>query len=209
MSNNLPGDTIEGGFTGRVLFIVAEEPRQRIAWPDLSDAQIKTRDSLLEDLDTIAQLRGEIQPTPEAKRAFENWYTTSREPEDIRLRGYDGRKGEHVLKVATCLSISDGPTMTITDRHIEIALAILQKAEQLMPLAFRGAAFSKSSKDIDRVLRHIEKQGGRITHSRLLKKNSPYLNADEFKTVMNTLKEQGDVEEVFEGRARVYRLRST
>ena len=94
-----------------------------------------------------------------------------------------------------CVSASDSASLKIEKRHIELAVNIIEKAEILMHLAYRGAAFSKSSKDIDRVLRQLEKMGGKSAHSILLKKNSHYLNAEDFKQVMRTLIEQGDVEE--------------
>ena len=66
-----------------------------------------------------------------------------------------------------------------------------------MHLAFRGTAFSKSSKDIDRILGYLirekEKKHLPIKHSVLLKRNSHYLNGSEFKEVMETLIQQGDV----------------
>ena len=67
-----------------------------------------------------------------------------------------------------------------------------------MHFAFRGTAFSKSSKDIDRILGYLMREQGKgnlpVKHSLLLKRNSHYLNATEFKEVINTLVEQGDVE---------------
>jgi hypothetical protein len=88
--------------------------------------------------------------------------------------------------------------LKIEAHHIRIALRLLKKAEKLMHLAFRGTAFSKSSKDIDRILGYLLKRSSKdstpIKHSLLLKRNSHYLNAQEFKQVMDTLIEQGDVE---------------
>ena len=53
-----------------------------------------------------------------------------------------------------------------------------------MHLAFRGTAFSKSSKDIDRILGYMIREGLKgnlpVKHSLLLKRNSHYLNGTEF-----------------------------
>jgi hypothetical protein len=144
---------------------------------------------------------GAFAITPEAKDEYSRWYNHRTEGTDLRLRGYYGRKGDHVLKVATCISagsygICNG-SLKIEATHIRIAIRLLKKAERLMHLAFRGTAFSKSSKDIDRILGYLIREQNKgnlpIKHSLLLKRNSHYLNATEFKEVINTLIEQGDV----------------
>ena len=215
MSNNMPGDTIEGGFTGRVLFIVGEDPRLRNAWPTVTTEQKKIRVDLITDIIRISQMHGQFEVTDEARDIYTKWYDRTIEPADIRLRPYEGRKGDHVLKIAMILSAAENipgvpHDKLIKGRHIRTALDILENAEKLMPLAFRGAAFSKNSKDIDRVLRQLEKLGAHekwIMHSILLKKNAHYLNKTEFKEVIDSLEDMGSIEIMHKGRGVQYRLR--
>ncbi len=215
MSDNMPGDTIEGGFTGRVIFVVAEDPRLRNAWPTLTDIQLSIRVDLIADIQRIYKLLGEFTVTDEARGIFTKWYDRAVEPEDMRLRPYEGRKGDHVLKIAMILSASELTVgkecdYIIRGRHIRTALSILNKTEKLMPLAFRGAVFSKSSKDIDRVLRQMEKLGGSekkwIQHSVLLKRNAHYLNKTDFKEVIDSLEEMKSILVKIEGRGVQYKL---
>lgn len=214
MSNNMPGDTIEGGFTGRIIFVVGEDPRLRNAWPVVTEEQLVIRNNLIADLIRISTLNGEYRVNSEAQRIYTRWYARAAEPADIRLRPYEGRKGDHVLKIAMILSASEftpgeKSVFTILPRHIRIALAILQRAEKLMPLAFRGAAFSKNSKDIDRVLRQLEKLGAHdkwIQHSVLLKKNAHYLNKTEFKEVIDSLEEMKSIQVKHVGTGVRYKL---
>ena len=204
MSTNLPGDTVEGGFTGRGVFVVAEEPRLSNPWPELSLAEIALRTELVGDLIRINNLNGAFKITTGAKNEYSKWYNHRTEGTDLRLRGYYGRKGDHVLKIATCVSAGDpgvcNGNLKIEASHIRIALRLLSKAERLMHLAFRGTAFSKSSKDIDRILGYLMREQSKgnlpVKHSLLLKRNSLYLNATEFKEVIDTLVQQGDVEVV-------------
>lgn len=214
MSNNMPGDTIEGGFTGRVIFVVGEEPRLRNAWPYLTEEQKAIKVDLVAEIHNIRKLYGEFNITDEARETYKRWYDRTKEPADIRLRPYEGRKGEHVLKNAMILSASEFTPgkeceYLVRGRHIRTALAILEIAEKLMPLAFRGAAFSKNSKDIDRILRQMEKLGGTekwIQHSILLKRNAHYLNKKEFKEVIDFLHEMKFIEVLIKGRGVQYRL---
>ena len=197
MSNSMPGETVEGGFTGRVLFVVAEEPRQRVAWPIITTEQSLHKKDLMVDMHRIRKMVGRMVYSEEAINHFGLWYQDFKEPKDLRLRGFDGRLGDHCRKLAMIFSASEGHTMTVEKRHVKLAISVLSEVAKLMHLAYRGAAFSKSSKDIDRVLRQLEKMGGKCAHSILLKRNSHYLNAEDFKQVMRTLTEQGDVKESF------------
>ena len=134
MSTNLPGDTVEGGFTGRVIFVVAEEPRLSNPWPELSNDEIILRTELIQDLTRINNFMGAFAITPGAKDEFSKWYNHRTEGLDLRLRGYYGRKGDHVLKIALCISAGDpgrcNGKLEIKASHIRIALRLLGKAEK-------------------------------------------------------------------------------
>jgi hypothetical protein len=207
MSQHLPGDTVEGGFTGRVIFVVSDEPKCRNAWPELSQDELIMKDRLIHDLTQIAKLRGVYTVTPEAKEFYTKWYETVKDPEDARLKPYYGRKGDHVLKVAIAFAASNGDELLLTKEHIVLALNALMDVEQLMPHAFRGVAYSKTSKDADRILRHIEKAKRPVLHSALLKQNYVYLNAKEFAEVMHTLIEGDMIDKKQIGRKMMYKLK--
>ena len=130
MSSNMPGDTIEGGFTGRVIFVVAEDRRHKEAWPFITNLQVEQRQQLLMDLTRIAKLRGRFEVSTNAHSLYEKWYNNEPEMEDVRLRGYDGRKGDHVLKVAMILASSEStvmvePDLVIDPRHISMTLSFM------------------------------------------------------------------------------------
>ena len=187
MSENLPGDAVECGFTGRVIFVVGEQPRARIAWPMPTIVEMELKDKLIMDLIQISQLKGQIKVTPEAVDLFSDWYVNAKEPEDARLRGFFGRKGDHILKVAMVLSISQSDNLILDAMHVDSAITIIEEVEKLMPLAFRGVAFSKSARHIDRLLQQLRQQGGYMSRSDLLRKNSAHLNKQEFDLVIDTL----------------------
>ena len=206
MSQNLPGDAVEGGFTGRVVFVVKDIPKHREAWPELTKEEMTMKDMLISDLTKITSLKGEFKFTPEAKEIFKKWYDTAIEPEDVRLRPYYGRKGDHVLKVSMILSVCESSNLIVEARHIQSSLDNFEKIEEKMPHAFRGVAFSKTSKDCDRILRQIEKMGGEVQHSVLLKKNYHYVNSKEFEEVMKTLIDSDTVKPYQDGRRIMYKL---
>ncbi len=191
MSTNLPGESVEGGFTGRVIFVVEEEPRHKIAWPDITSLEIEKKDKLIQDLILIYGLKGQYKVTPEARELFHVWYNESKEPEDPRLRGFFGRKGDHILKLSMILSAATRDDLLLDAIHVDMAIQAIEYVQQKMPIAFRGVAFSKTAKDVERLTYQLKKMGGTALHSKLLKKNSCYLNAKEFAEVMRTLEESG------------------
>lgn len=209
MSQNLPGDAVEGGFTGRVVFIVKDESRHREAWPALTPEEMTMRDYLVHDLSKIACLNGEFKFTDKAKEIYKYWYDHAVEPEDMRLRPYFGRKGDHVLKISMIMSVFKSDDLIVTDTHVEEALSSLHHIEEMMPHAFRGVAFSKSSKDTDRVLRQLEKMGGTAAHSLLLKKNYHYVNGTEFEEVIKTLMASDVIEAYMDGKKTYYKIIKT
>lgn len=206
MTNNLPADAIEGGFTGRVIFIGGEKPRCSNAWPTLSPEENSMRSILTQRLQLINSLVGRFTIEEETKNYYKEWYDSQKEPDDARLSGYHGRKGDHVIKIAMALSSGDkgriSDNLIIEKWHISTSLSLLDKAEKLMHIAFGRITFSKSSKDIDRILDWMKKarERGRVTikHSDLLRVNSRYLNAKEFKEVIATLEEQKSIKVILD-----------
>lgn len=196
MSTNLPGESVEGGFTSRVIFVVEDAPRHRTAWPNVTSTEMDLKTKLIEDLLQINALSGQFNVTPEAMEIFNQWYVESKEPEDPRLRGFFGRKGDHILKTSMIMSIATRDDLLLDATHVDLAIQAIEQVEKKMPTAFRGVAFSKTAKNVDRILHQIEKAGGIMGRAKLLKKNSCYLNSKEFQDVINTLIESEQIVQV-------------
>ena len=151
MSAVLPGETVEGGFAGRVIFVVEEQRKHKDHWPKLPNTDILMRNKLIVELDAMSRVRGEYTISAEAKEVHREYYNTLDEPEDPRLRGFFGRKGDHVIKLAMVLCVSDTRALNIEERHMVRAIDILNKTEKKMPLAFRGVSLAKEGANIDRL----------------------------------------------------------
>ena len=206
MSTNLPGESVEGGFTSRVIFVVEDAPRHRIAWPKVTSVETDLKSKLIEDLLQINALKGQFKVTDEAMEMFNTWYIECKEPDDPRLRGFFGRKGDHILKAAMIMSVATRDDLLLDAIHIDLAIQAIEKVEKKMPIAFRGVAFSKSAKNVDRILSQIEKAGGKVEHAKLLKKNSCYLNGKEFAEVIQTLIDSEQIFPVLFGNKKGYVL---
>jgi len=205
MATNLPIDAIEGGFTGRVMFIVGDRPRLANPFGEALDEERSLRPLLFNDLSTrMRGFQGGFKWSKGGRELFKNWYTRRTEEDDTRLRGYAGRKQDHVLKVAMCLSSADfhrvsKEDLKIEEWHISTALSLLEKAEILMPKAFRGGLYSKQSRHFDRVIdtmKRARRKGKNypLPYHKMLQGMSRYVNTKELKEILSTLVEQRTIE---------------
>ena len=205
MASNLPQDAIEGGFTGRVMFIVGDRPRLSNPFGEAPQEETGLRVKLFNDLSKrMRSFQGGFKWSPEAREIYAEWYNQRVEEEDFRLRGYAGRKQDHVLKVAMCLSTGDfhrenTGDLVLEGWHISTSLSILKKAEILMPKAFRGSLYSKESRHFDRILDILKREKLRGKHyplpyHKLLKRMSRYVKTKELKEILRTLEEQRTIQ---------------
>lgn len=132
--DSIPQTNITGGFVGRML-IISEEKRSKIN--DLmSDVEGETIIDITFPYDKLAlHLRGIHEAvkdqdrkfiwTREAANVWKAWYTPARQREETEQddkTGFKGRLPDHVLKVAMCLSLSEGTSLKINEANIEEAI---------------------------------------------------------------------------------------
>ena len=188
--SSMPSDMVEGGFSSRTLFIVQNTPRKPNPRPIITAQLTQLYVDLIHDLQTIALIEGDYVLTESAEVYYDTWYSaayTHIDEQDPRLRAYFARKGEHVLKLAMCLSASESSKLVIEHWHIQNALTFLKQAELYMPTAFRGVSFSDSTKHMDRILNQIREGGGHVDRATLLRKNRFYLDTIELERIIETL----------------------
>lgn len=163
MAKAMPLDTVGIGLTSRIVFIYEDTPRVRSSRPQLSDAQIKLRELLAEDLQRIATLSGEYTWTEETFQFYDEWYqerlANPNPTGDPRLNGYFERKPGHVLKLAMVLAAAQRDELVLEQRDIELALDTLRDAEIKMPKAFANVGKNILSPDVDAVLEAVMRKG--------------------------------------------------
>ena len=200
--STMPSDMVEGGFSSRTLFVVQSVPRQANPRPVLSARQIKIYQDMITDLRVIALISGEYTLSDDAEALYDAWYTAAYnriDEHDPRLKAYFARKGEHVLKVAMCISASENNRLLLDHHCINTALTFLKQIEETMPIAFRGVSFSDSTKHMDRILSQIKEGGGKVERGQLLKKNRFYMDHVELGHVIDTLCESNMIRKELKG----------
>lgn len=206
LGSSIPGDAIGGGFTSRILFVAQNKKRKNNPRPHLSDEEKHLAKVLIEDLTHISKLKGEMLLTDDAEKFFSEWYNTRpMQHMDERFWGYLERKPDHLLKIATILSVSFSDDLIITQEHLEMGLVLLERLEARMPDAFRGIG-GAGAKNIERVIDQIVAVGGTIEFRELARKNYRYLNSQELAIVIQTMAEAGMVIDRIAGQRRTIEL---
>lgn len=125
---------IEGGFTSRCLFIVAEDRKRRVAWPIANDgvARRSMSDTLVGIHKRACEVNARIGGIPLSVGAIEDftsWYNTRDEHRDPFRASFEAREDHHVLRLAGFLCASDG-TWEIQYTHIRQAIKIIRAIKE-------------------------------------------------------------------------------
>jgi hypothetical protein len=150
-------DVVEGGFTSRCLFVVEEQRKRRIAWPEPAQSSDEQLAALVSDLSAIRQhadrLSGRGITLHEAAiRRFVSWYEhRTHDSSDPYTVSFEAREDHHVLRLAGLLSANDGSWM-ISHHHIGHAIRIISHHKE------RGSAlFGTQAKEGPRLVAAIDR----------------------------------------------------
>jgi len=196
LKTSIPEESIGGGFLSRVLMVFREEGGPKNPFPEdsITPAKRILRENIENDIAIISGIRGPFQWTPEAKKIFEIWYMEYNKPEQApkNMRGYFGRKGDIMIKLAMICSLSHEASKKITERDILFAKNILDENEKFMEQVVSIMGQSKEGSKIDKVLYLIRKRGeAGVDHTTLQRSISHYLNSEELRMALNTLYQGG------------------
>jgi hypothetical protein len=196
-------DVIEGGFTSRVFFIISEEPKQRVAWPRLSDqnqeswlvselVRIREGFSLSKrELDDDKQHRFVL--SPDAHRVFTKWYATRQLGVDPFSASFDAREDGHILKCAALLAINGGRGR-IDDCDIKSAIAIIdetvkQKSVELLSYQINNVLIDA----IEKVRTVLLQNPTGTKHSDMVRRLQAVAKAKRLTTILDTMHALGMV----------------
>jgi len=202
----IPADAIGGGFTRRVNFIFEKDPSKKVAFPERDGLGPFFQD-LVDDLKEISKLHGEMKFTPGAAKLFEKYYNESvaADYDDQATAHYKSSRWSNALKVAMCLSASEGDNLLINERHWTKAEIEIDKIAENLKIVFRAVGESDLSTAADKTLSFIEKKGYASKNEILF-----YLwrdvTRDDLDRILTTFREAGILLEKAQGNKLVYFL---
>jgi uncharacterized beta-barrel protein YwiB (DUF1934 family) len=174
-----------------------------------TDKTAKLRAKLLVDLYDIASIAGEYKMDDKAYTLYDKLYIQNfnRIEVDFRLEPYQGRYGDHLLKVSMIIAASNRSIPIIHESDVKMAQKFLKEIEGTMMDTFSYVEFSNETipKHIEKFMHLLNSQKDKtINHSYALKRMSHYLNKDQFRLMVETLEESGRIKSDKVGRKTIY-----
>jgi hypothetical protein len=190
----IPKDAFGGGFMSRFLFVVQESTSRSFPLPPTLNED--TRKALQAGLNRYKLKRGFYVFSDDARDWYIHWYTTRPALHgDKQFAGYHERKPDHVIRLAMILRASEEPAgLTIQASDLQRADRILDWLEAFLPATFDEMTENATGADQSRILRQLRDNGGSMTHTDLLRRNSMKMNVEQFRRCVGTLREAKLVE---------------
>ena len=138
---SLPIESIGGGLTSRIIFVVEEKRGKLVIVPTKTEREIQLQQKLVYDLEAINQLSGVMQYTEGFLKIYSDWcrYADTHRPfQDKKFDGYCGRRRKHLITLSMVCCASHSDEMIITSADIERAIALLAEVEMKMGKVFKG-----------------------------------------------------------------------
>jgi hypothetical protein len=192
----VPLVSVGGGFTSRIVFVYKEEREKVIARPKMTNENRQRFKDAMHDLNEIAKMRGPFAMDEAAgemyDREYEHFYHHSNLMEDANLSGYAGRRHDILMKVAMVISASRSDNRLITTNELQIAIAIMHKAEEAMPKILKAITAKEVGDIFEQIIRYISRHKI-VARPQLINQFRHKLTGRELDELMRTLEGAGIV----------------
>lgn len=188
LRDSVPRSAVEGGFFARVNPVVHNSGLSRVSRPALD---LSVFDGLVTQLQVYAGLQGEMTLSPMADDIYWEWYEQRPLPSEPVMEPVWARVPIHILKLAMLLSLSDGPTMVIEERHITQARLLAEESLRHLPALIEYVALTPDTDGL-RLVREAIRRAGELWHAPLMRKMMSHgLAGDDVRRHIDTLKQSG------------------
>lgn len=138
LENLLPDAAFGMGFTSRLIMVYADTAKHVSLFSGVKKSK-QLDEFLLEDLQSIAKLKGEFFLTPEAEDLFDVLDKEGFQPKPLhsKLQQYSARRRAHILKLMMCFSASERDDLKITEEHVQKSVDLLLETEKPMADIFQ------------------------------------------------------------------------
>lgn len=163
LRDNMPEAMIGGGLIRRIVFVYGDKKRQLVAYPsELHDEKEFSDEGkrLVEDLNMIAEIKGEYSLTPTAKKWGVEWYEKhwKQKPEHMisdRYSGYIATKQSHIHKLAIVLAAAQRSKLIVTEEDLIIANQMMTGLEPSMQTVFQSIGVGDVSRMVTEILAYV------------------------------------------------------
>lgn len=198
---SIEASDIMGGFLARFIYIVAtkKDKKKLIPFPERPDDEKLNR--FLKYLTELGPLEGETIFDDESKKIYKEWITSHEKAIDKEsftqtIAGFFGRLGTTCLKLAVIFQISEELKIHVKANAMKRAINFVEKLkESVYKLLTDKIGFTKVEKEKKKIMELIQEKGT-IDRSMLLRYSG--MNTKTLDEYINTLKEEGRIEEIQE-----------
>jgi hypothetical protein len=145
---SLPIESIGGGLTSRIIFVVEEKRAKLVVVPTITERQLQLQQMLVYDLEAINRMSGIMEYTEGFLATYSDWcyYAENHRPfYDKKFDGYCGRRRKHLITLSMVCCASRGDEMIMTSEDIDRAITLLAEVEVKMGKVFKGMGRSAIS----------------------------------------------------------------
>ena len=177
------------GLLSRIIFVYASKRGKVVAAPTLTQEELRLRDDLEADMDSIMITDGEYRLTDPLWDEWVAWYTAhsgDRPFEDNKFDGYCTRRPGHLLKLCMIMNASRDGGMILSEDDFSKALETLLEVEKPMEQTFGGIGISRLANIQYRVMETIQ-QEKRIKASELLRRFHQDVTDGDLKEILIAL----------------------
>lgn len=194
------------GFPGRFIFVVEKDVGKKVAWMNKDE---ELEQLLIQDLEHIASLNGEVRVDDNVKLFYKNWYDDYKIPPDSpsALIPYYQRKPELVLKLAMILAVNYRDDLILHPTHISTAINLLFGIEENMPIAFQYTGTDTSAL-AQEIVDFLASRKTPISNPELLRRfRNKLKSVDDLKNTLTILQGMGMIDSRNRGSLVGYALR--
>lgn len=190
---------ITGGFTARTIFVYATEKFQLVDNNFGAPTGIvsKLEDNLVNDLDHIATLKGEVKLNAQAVTLWEETYQKHNKKGTIdsdASQNFKSRISSHIIKTALTISVSESDNLTITRDQLERAIRAVEEVRDKVDVVFRCIGESPLAVSMSKVQNYIDAVGV-CSYKALLKHMYRDATEDQLTAILIVLVKTGMVRE--------------
>ncbi|MBT9169142.1 MAG: hypothetical protein DDT19_02496 [Syntrophomonadaceae bacterium] len=207
MQKLLPKDAFEIGFMSRLMIIPLPRGWNIRKIPMQSDKRLYN--TVVESIDTIAKISGELVLSIEAWDEYQRWYLNLPEIPPGPKAEHLERKQDHVLRLAGLLQLAQTQSLVLEGKYFHKALEILNSIELEVMELIDFISMEPKMKIVKKILDLVE-YWGEITESELLSEVWAFLSRPaEFEEVIQLLIRARRIEWTTSGKTgtSVYRLK--
>lgn len=207
LKNLINETSVMGGLASRFIYIMSDKKLVREPkWNEQQKLDEGLKAKLMEDLAVINKLQGRFTPT---KGFIERWEKAIPEFDNYRnklnserLESINARKITNLMKVAMILSVSEGNSLELTERHWDEARDLIEGVVKHNPTVIKSAIIAQNDTQSGlnlHIIDEIEKAGG-VLDSREIKKIIMRYGADVAKLgpTLDFMVQAGNLESITE-----------